>query len=912
MKSERLKQIEEIYHAVLQISPEKRESFLAKHCGSDEDLRREVESLLIFEKSGENFLDAPPESLVAEMLGEQESPDNLIGSEISHYRIKNFLGKGGMGAVYLAHDTRLNRQVALKILPPDFIDDKGRMARFVKEAKTASALNHPNIITIYEIGEIGETHFIAAEYIEGETLHSHQKKHPKNLPSVLEIAIQIASALDAAHCAGIIHRDIKPENIMVRPDGFVKVLDFGIAKLTADLGILDADSGADFRQMENLQSEETSPGIIIGTPNYMSPEQARGKTVDARSDIFSFGIVLYEMLSGKKAFTGENAFEVIGKILDNELPSIKKISVDFPSEIERIVNKTLRKNLEERYQTSKDLLVDLKAAKQNLEFQDQLGRTSSPNWENPQTHLTNMPTEAGLQPTQSSAEFISQTIIKHKYRAFFIILFILSTVVGLGYLSFFKRTASGAKQINSIAVMPFVNDSGNENIEYLSDGMTETLIRSLSTIPNLSIKARSTVFTYKGKEKSPQTIGAELNVDAVLLGRLVQRGRDLKLNLELVDTATQDILWTEIYERKINDLVSLQSEIARDVSDKLRLKLTTAEQNRVAKTFTTNSEAQQLYLRGRFYWNKRNVKDFEKAIEYFKQAIEKDPYHAQAYAGLADTYALMPLYGNFRPTEYMPKAKDSVLKALEIDGNLATSHASLGRILNSYDFDWAGAEREYKIAINLNPNYATAHQWYAEHLAFKGRTDEALEEIAKALEIDPYSVTINRMKGNILGFTKRYDEAIVQLKKTEELFPENALVKFNLGDAFAAQGKYSEAIEQYLAALRLDAENPETIQKLKDAYETGGWNGFWQKYLENQLELRKTLLEKDQTAYIDNEGIAYAYAAVKDKAKTLEYLNKAFAERDPDLVTIKTSEVYGFLADDPQFRELIKNIGLPE
>jgi tetratricopeptide (TPR) repeat protein len=362
----------------------------------------------------------------------------------------------------------------------------------------------------------------------------------------------------------------------------------------------------------------------------------------------------------------------------------------------------------------------------------------------------------------------------------------------------------------------------------------------------------------------------------------------------------------------MNNLISLQSEIALDVSEKLSLKLTTAQEKQVAKTYTENSEAQQLYLRGRFHWNKRNTKDFERAVEYFKLAIEKDSNYALAYAGLANTYALMPLYGNFRPNEYKPLAKQSALKALELDANLAEAHTSLGYIINTYDFDWEGAEREYKKAIELNPNYATAHQWYAEHLVFKGKTDEALEEISKALELDPFSVVINRMKGNILGFAKRYDEAVVQLKKTEELYPENALVKFNLGDAYASQKMYPEAVEQYLIALKLEGQRPEDIEKFDAAYKDSGWQGFWVKYLENLEKQRKTLLETDPTAYFNSEGIAYAYAAAGNKDKALEYLERAYEERDPNLVTIKMSEVYDFLSDDPRYRELIKKIGLPD
>jgi TolB-like protein/Tfp pilus assembly protein PilF len=501
----------------------------------------------------------------------------------------------------------------------------------------------------------------------------------------------------------------------------------------------------------------------------------------------------------------------------------------------------------------------------------------------------------------------SSKIHRQKVLTSFLIIFLMAFA---GFFTFKYFTTKS--RIESIAVMPFVNESQNADIDYLSDGMTDTLINSLSQIPNLNVKARSSVFRYKGKEIDLKKIASELNVEAILTGRIVQNEEQIILNLELINAQTENVIWGKRYERKISELVALQSEVAHDVSINLESKLSGEDAAKVEKNYTANAEAYQLYLKGRFYWNKRNIKDFEKAIEYFNQAIEKDPNYAIAYSGLADTYALMPLYGNFRPNDYMPKAKQSALKALELDNDLAEAHASLGRILNSYDFDWEGAEREFKKEIELNPNYATVHQWYAEYLAFKEMPDEALNEISKALELDPFSVAINRTKGNILLFAKRYDEAIAQLKKTEELYPENALVKFNIGDVFAAKGMYSEAVDEYINALQLDGLESGKLQNLQTAFKNKGWQGFWQEYLEEKSEQRNALLKKDNTAYINNEQIAYVYAAVKDKNKALEYLNKAYEERDPDLITIKMSHVYDFLSDEPAFKDLIKNIGLPE
>jgi len=487
---------------------------------------------------------------------------------------------------------------------------------------------------------------------------------------------------------------------------------------------------------------------------------------------------------------------------------------------------------------------------------------------------------------------------------------LLAVIVLGGFFGY--RYITPAKQIESIAVMPFVNESGNADVEYLSDGMTETLISSLSNIPNLSVKARSTVFYYKGKETSPKKIGEELKVQAVLLGRVSQRGDDLKLSLELVNTESQDVIWSEQYNRKQSDLVSLQSEIAKTVSDKLRSKLTATEQERVSKTNTTSSEAQQLYLRGRFHWNKRTTEDFQKAREYFQQAIAADPNYALAHTGLADTLAQMPYYGNFRPTEYMPLAKQSAQKALEIDPNLAEAHASLGQIL-IYDYDLKGAERELKRAIELNPKYPSAYQWLAEVYHFSGNGDQALSEINKAIELDPLSMVINNQKGRAIDFGGKRDEAIAQFKKTIELFPDAAAPRNNLADVYEAKGMYSEAVEQRLIQIKLlFGFSPENLKDLQLAFEKDGYKGFVQKQIDIQLNSQRSILEKDKNAYLPVFRIAEVYARLGDKDKAFEYLNKAYDQREPQIAELKIRLPLNFLRDDPRFKELVRRVGFPE
>ncbi|QQS32323.1 MAG: tetratricopeptide repeat protein [Acidobacteriota bacterium] len=483
----------------------------------------------------------------------------------------------------------------------------------------------------------------------------------------------------------------------------------------------------------------------------------------------------------------------------------------------------------------------------------------------------------------------------------------------VGFVGYRYLSSAGGGQINSIAVMPFVNESGNADVEYLSDGMTETLISSLSNIPNLSVKARSTVFYYKGKDASPKKIGEELKVQAVLLGRVSQRGDDLKLSLELVNTETQDVIWSEQYNRKQSDLVSLQSEIAKTVSDKLRSKLTAIEQERVSKTNTTSSEAQQLYLKGRFHWNKRKTEDFQKAREYFQQAIAVDPNYALAHTGLADTLALMPYYGAFRPNEYMPLAKQAVQKALEIDPNLAEAHASLGQILTNYDYDLKGAERELKRSIELDPKYPSAYQWLAEVYHFSGNGDQALSEINKAIELDPLSMVINNQKGRVIELGGKRDEAIAQFKKTIELFPDAPSPRHNLADVYEAKGMYSEAVEQRLIQIKLlFGVSPENIKDLQLAFEKDGYKGFVQKQIDIQLDSQRSSLEKDKNAYLPAFRIAVDYARLGDKDKAFEYLNKAYDQREPQIAELKIRLPLSSLRDDPRFKELVRRVGIPE
>jgi serine/threonine-protein kinase len=903
VSTNRLKQVEEILHAALEIPPAGRESFFNECCSEDVELRREVESLLAFEENSDDFLNVSPESLAAEMFAEREEQTSLIDREIGHYKIKEFLGKGGMGEVFLADDTKLERLVALKVLPIEVTNDLERIKRFVREAKAVSALNHPNIITIYEIGKTNDTHFIATEYIEGETLHSRLSSGQMNIKSVLDMAIQTAGALDAAHRTGIVHRDIKPENIMIRPDGFVKILDFGIAKL------IERHSESADGKSAAVTKGLTHEGMIVGTASYMSPEQARGKDTDTRSDIFSFGVVLYEMLTGKQPFKGESAIDTISSIISKEPLPLNQLAPDIPSELNHIVEKSLRKDREERYQTAKDLLIDLKDVRQDLEFQNKLERTASPSREESKAQILSE-TTGNAPHTTSSAEYIVNEIKSHKPIFTAGLMILLLAFVGLGYLFFTNRSAN-ATQIESIAVLPFENQ--NLDTEYLSDGLTESIINSLTKLPNLRVISRNSVFRYKGKETDSIAVGQELNVRAVLTGRIVQRGDNLIISAELTDLQDNKQIWGQQYNRKETDAFALQQEVSRNISETLREQLTGEQQQRLTKRETDSPEAYQLYLKGRYHWNKRTAADVRKSVDYFQQAIDKDPTYALAYAGLADAYILIPSYSggsskevhpNDTPDDTYSKAKAAAMKALEIDENLSEAHAALATVMYEYEGNLAQAEREFKRAIEINPNYATAHQWYAECLLRMGRNEEAITEIKRAQELDPLSLIINSIVGVAYMENRQYDQATEQLRKTIEMDSNFSRAHMFLAQAYERTEVFEEAILEHEKRFVLDGTLPEEAARkataLREAYRKSGAKGYWRKQIE--------MYENGQTSWTLTR-VASFYAQLGESDQAFALLEKAYEKRQ---IRNLKSPIFDPIRSDPRFQNLLHRIGLSQ
>ncbi|MCM3905603.1 MAG: protein kinase [Pyrinomonadaceae bacterium] len=831
------------------------------------------------------------------------------GIQLGRYQIRSQLGAGGMGEVYLAFDTELDRTVAIKTLPEALASNQQGLQRFVQEAKAASALNHPHILTIYEIGTAGVTRFIATEFIDGDTLRERIRNGSLSLNEILDIAMQAAGALAAAHAAGIIHRDIKPENIMVRRDGYIKLLDFGLAKLTEP-----ADSTTD-TEAPTKALVNTSAGVVMGTANYMSPEQAKGTKVDARTDLWSLGVVLYEMISGQQPFAGETATETISLILQKEPVPLTRYTNAAPAELERIVAKTLTKDREDRYQTGKDLLVDLRNLKRKIEVNAEIDRTAPPELHavTPTSAGQSMPaTKSGkapatsqpsIAPAPSSAEYVVSGIKQHKLAA---AVAVLVLALGAFGLAAYLRARATELAIESIAVLPFQNRSTETDTEYLSDGLAESLIYRLSQLPNLKVSPTSSVFRYKGKEIDPVKVGQELGVNAVLSGRIVQRGENLTVSAELVDVRYNKLLWGEQYDRKMSELLATQREIAREIVDKLKLRVS-GEEKGLAKHYTESNEAYQLYLKGRFYWNKRSVEGLQKALEYFQQAIDRDPNFALAYSGMADTYALLggpEAGGDMAPNEMLPKAKAAALKALEIDETLAEPHVSLAHTKYFYDRDFAGAEREFKRAIELNPNYPVAHQWYAIYLSVVGRQREALSEIRRAQELDPLSLSINTWLGRILAFSGQSDQAVEQMRKTLEMDPNFILAHFRLGSLYEEKGMYDEAISEFREVLRLTGGKQLGVSALGHAYAVAGKREEAQKNLDELLKLSKQ-------RYVSPASIALIYIALGDKDRAFTWLEKSNELRELNILRLNVDPRFEPLRSDPRFADLVRRIGIP-
>jgi serine/threonine-protein kinase len=790
----------------------------------------------------------------------------MIGTTVSHYRILEKLGEGGMGIVYKAEDIQLKRTVALKFLPDRVNKDSTAKDRFLQEAQAAAALNNPNICTIHGVEDVDGSLFIVMEYVEGGTLR--EKLPFTKIDAAITIAVQIGEALQEAHSKGIVHRDIKADNIMLTSKGQAKVMDFGLAKLKGSLKL-------------------TKTSSTVGTLAYMAPEQIQGGEVDARSDIFSFGVLLFEMLTGHLPFRGEHEAAMVYSIVNEEPEPLQTYLPDAPSDLQHVLDEALEKDPEDRYQTVGEIVHELRRIRKH-------------------TTKVHRPTGSAMISGAESEIGVAvdhQPMTSRKKMPRRLILFgagIVTTVIvciGLYFLFFGNK-----KPIDSIAVLPFINVNADSTIEYLSDGITENIINSLTRLSNLRVIPRSTAFHYKGKEIDHSEVANKLKVRTLLTGKVIRGGNDLNIQVDLIDASTESQIWGEKYDRKLSELATVQEEIVRGVSQKLLPGLTGEEKAKMGRGQATSTEAIQLYMKGRFYWNKRTPEGLKTSVGYFEQAIQKDPTYALAYAGLADAYILLSEWWVYPAKECYPKAKDAALKALQIDNDLGEAHTSLAAILRDFEFDWSGAEREYKRAIALNPNYPTAHQWYAEYLGLTGRHQEALGEILKAQELDPLSLVINYVIGFVYYSDRQYEKTIEQCRKVFELDSSFAAAQSLFVDAYVQKGMNDQELAE-VDKIREMAVGKAYNEKFNRIYKSAGWKGLarWDLAVWDSLSKHQRVF---YTTY------AYDYAVIGEKEKALHALEKSLEEREYGLLFLKVDPAYDSLRSDPRFIAILKKVGL--
>jgi serine/threonine-protein kinase len=829
---------------------------------------------------------------------------------VAHYRILHRLGKGGMGEVFLAEDTKLHgRKVALKLLPPELVEDSGRIRRFKQEARAVLALNHPNIVTIYEIGESADINYIATEYIEGTTLRRCMWEEPPSIDEALGIAIQVAMAVEAAHSAGIVHRDIKPENIMLREDRFardriVKVLDFGLAKLTEREAPSDPNA-------VTIPFTETNPGAVIGTSGYMSPEQAEGLTIDARSDIFSLGVVIYEMVAGQPPFKGRTESHTRVSILDQEPAPLLTHVADTPKQLERIVSKALAKDRSKRYQTITDLKLDLEQLRDELyrtsETFDSFTEKRAPRGADTVSNAS-ATVERPRDTTSEKADIsVPATPESKPVRKSFI--YIAAALVAVALIGFVVWSYLSRPSINSVAILPFVNATNDASADYLSDGITESIINSLSQLPRLKVMSRNASFRLKGSGIDPQEAGRNLNVGAVLNGRLLKVGDRWLIRTELIKVDDGSQLWGAEYNTSLADLFSVQDEVSKKISESLRLRLTGEDEQKLAKRYTHDVEAYQLYLKGRYHWNKRNEQGFRTAIDFFKRAEEKDPTFALAFSGLADCYALLCDIGVVAPVDEMPKAKAAAQKAVDADPKLAEAYTSRAFVRLSYDWDWVGAESDFQQAIKLNPMYPTAHQWYASYLMQMGKFDRAKAEIEQAHNLDPLSPIISSNSGLYSYYEKKYDDAISKYKLTLQSDPGFWVARHYLALAYVQKGMYTEAISELRSLIKAPATGLIPDNVIESETEASASLGFAYAMAGQRAEaeaILKQLQALSSRRYVSGLYFAIVYAGLKDMDHAIESLNRAFSSKHPGLVLIRIEPMFDGLRGDARFQELVK------
>jgi eukaryotic-like serine/threonine-protein kinase len=863
MTPERWQQIKSVLDRVLELAPGERSAFLDRACSGDPSLRNEVEELLAGGKEmRSSFMNTS--AFAHQPLAE--------GTRLGDYEVQTLLGAGGMGEVYRARDCRLRRDVAIKVLPAILCSDPDRLRRFEQEAQAAAALNHPNILAVYQLGEHQGDLYLVSELLEGETLRQQCERGPIPVRKAIDFAVQIARGLVPAHEKGIVHRDLKPENLFLTKDGRVKILDFGLAKLTQPLQ----------EQAWNASTlgSRTETGIVMGTVGYMSPEQVRGQPADHRADIFAFGAILYEMVAGRRAFRKETSAETMVAILKEDPPVLSQMAPKVPLALERIALRCLEKNPEQRFQSASDLAFALEA------ISDSHSRGA----------------EIPSQRSISTWRWILVLMIGLAVIASLAVVLALSTGKADNG-SFWRRLSSTASpQIHSLAVLPLQNLSGDPAQEYFADGMTEELTTDLSKIGAVRVISRTSAMRYKKANKPLPEIAQELNVDGIIEGSVERSGNRLRITAQLIHAPTDTHLWAESYERDLRDVLSLQDEVARDIANRIRIKLTPAEEARLSRSGAIDPSAYQSYLEGRYYWNMRTEEGFNKGIAYFQDAIEKDPHYSLPYAGLAQSYITQEGYRFIPAKQAFPLAKAAALNALQMDDGLAEAHTALAVVFAAYDMDAVAAEKEFQRAIELSPSYATAHQWYAEEvLSPSARYGEAIAEMKLAVDLDPLSVAINTWYGAILYWAGENDEAIAQLRKTIETGVNLPMTHLWLGRVYLKKKMSEEAIAEFQSSVDLSGRQPFYLASLGYGYAAAGQTKVAAKIL-NQL------VELSARKYVPAFEVAALCAELGYKDQAFQWLQKACEENvcTKMIWTIKSDPAFDSLRSDPRYATLLR------